>query len=299
MQKSKWLMIALVCFAFNANAQELNCQVNVLSPNVQGTSNTVFDAMRTQVRDLMNNTRWTADKYQNEERIECQITITITERISTTDFKGKIEVKSSRPIYKSTYNSPMLAISDQQFVIKFDEFQILEYNETNVNPNFVSILAYYAYIIIGFDYDSYSLLGGDLYFTKAQAIVNQMTQAPQPGWKPFDSDRNRYWLTENLVAPVYRPIRNLTYNMHLKAMDNMTKDLDNGVRTIADGLDLIIPVHKDKPNAYLLSVFFDAKCDEFVNIFKSGPNDVKARVKQTLDLINPGHASKYAKILEN
>jgi len=143
------------------------------------------------------------------------------------------------------------------------------------------------------------MLGGSGYFSKAQMIVSQMNSAREPGWRAFESDRNRYWLTENLLSPNYKPIRELEYNMHLKALDNMTKEKENSVRLIADGLEALKPVYNDKPNAYLLTVFFDAKADELVNIFSGAPGDVKVKAKQVLDEINPANSNKYAKILEN
>lgn len=295
----KTLIFLLLIFTAFAQAQELNCQVSVQAPSIQGTSNTVFTAMQTAIREFMNNTKWTSDKFQNEERIECQISITISDKISSDEFKGKIEIKSSRPVYKSTYSSPMLAISDQSFQFKFNEFQTIEYNENSSNPNLVAVLAYYANIVIGFDYDSFSMLGGSPYFGKAIAIVQQMSNAKEPGWRAFENDHNRYWLTENLLSPMYKPIRELNYNMHMKGLDTMTKDKDNSIRLIAEGLDALKPVHNDKPNAYLLKVFFDAKSDEFVNIFSGATGDIKNRVKQTLDEVNPGNSSKYSKIIEN
>ncbi|MEO8151394.1 MAG: DUF4835 family protein [Bacteroidia bacterium] len=296
----KILILIFASLVSIAQGQELNCQVSVQAPSIQGTADKeIFNTMQTAVREFMNNTKWGTDKFQNEERIECQITITVNEKISADEFKGKIEIKSSRPVFKSTYSSPMLSISDQYFQFKFNQFQTLEYIETNLNPNLIAVLAYYANIIIGFDYDSYSMLGGTAYFSKAHAIVNQMNSAREPGWRAFESDRDRYWLTENLLSPNYKPIRELEYNMHLKALDNMTKDKETSVRLIADGLEALKPVHNDKPNAYLLTVFFDAKSDELVNIFSGAPGDVKTKAKQTLDEINPANSNKYSKILEN
>lgn len=292
------LFSILFCFTVS-NAQELNCQVSVSAPGIQGTSNTVFTALQTQVRELVNNTKWTNDKFQNEERIQCQITITLNEKVSATEFKGKIEVKSSRPVYKSGYSSPMLSIADQNFQIKFDEFEVLLYNENNQNSNLVNVVAYYCYMILGFDYDSFSLLGGDIYFAKAQAIVVQMNNAKEPGWRAFESDRNRYWLAENLVSPRYKAIRNFEYNMHIKGLDIANKDAETAVGVIAEGLETLKPVHTDRPNAFLLQVFFDAKSDEFVGIFKGARGDVKAKAKQTLSEVNPGNITKYEKITEN
>lgn len=295
----KLVFLILIIASANTFAQELNCQVSVQAPGIQGSDRSIFTAMQTNIRTFMTNTRWTGDKYQSEERIECQITITLNEKVSSDEFKGKIEIKSSRPVYKSTYNSPMLSIVDNNFNIRFNEFQTLEYFESNVNPNLISVLAYYAYVIIGFDYDSFSMLGGGPYFAKAQNIVNQMSSAREPGWRAFESDRNRYWLTENLLNPIYKPIRELEYNLHLKGLDNMNKDRDNSVRLIADGIETLKPIHQDKPNAYLLTVFFDAKADELINIFSGAPGDVKNKVKQTLDEVNPANSNKYSKILEN
>ena len=295
-----FLILFTTIFAFTvSHGQELNCQVSVSAPGIQGTSNTVFTALQTQVRELVNNTKWTNDKFLNEERIQCQITITLNEKVSSSEFKGKIEVKSSRPVYKSGYSSPMLSIADQNFQIKFDEFEVLLYNENNQNSNLINVAAYYCYMIIGFDYDSYSLLGGDLYFGKAQAIVVQMNNAREPGWRAFESDRNRYWLAENLVSPRYRAIRNLEYTMHVKGLDIANKDAENAVGVIAQGLETLKAVHTDRPNAFLLQVFFDAKSDEFVGIFKGARGDVRAKAKQTLSEVNPGNISKYDKITEN
>jgi len=293
----KLILILLSSFSFfQINAQELNCTVTVLSPRIQSSDKKIFTTLQTSIYDLMNNTKWGTDKFTSEERIECSIQIEVTERISTDEFKGTIQVSARRPVFGTSYNSPLLNFKDDNFNFRYVEFQNLDYSESGTNPNMISILAYYANIIIGFDYDSFSKLGGGPFFAKAQSIVANSANSNEKGWKAFEDSRNRYWLSENINNPIYRPIRLLYFNFHRNGLDLMTKKKDESVRTIATNLEGLRKVNSDKPGSLLMKTLFDAKADEFVNIFSQAPADIKSQAAQTLSDIDPSNTTKYLKI---
>jgi hypothetical protein len=296
MRKLMILFIAIFSFG-KLDAQELNCTVTVLTPRIQSTDKKIFTTLQTSLYEFMNNTKWTTDKFTNEERIECSMQIEIVERVSTDEFKGTIQITSRRPVFGTSYNSPILNFKDDNFNFRYIEYQTLEYNESGNNPNLISIMAYYAYILLGYDYDSFSKLGGGQFFAKAQSIVANSANAPEKGWRAFEDNKNRYWLAENLNNPIYKPIRLLYYDFHKKGLDSMTKTKDESVRTIASGIDALKKVNADKPGSLLMKSLFDAKADEIVNIFSQAPGDVKSQIVQTLTDVDPSNSTKYQKIL--
>jgi hypothetical protein len=279
-----------------AMAQELNCSVSVISPRIQSSDKRIFTTLQTSIMEFINNTKWTNDKIKNEEKIECSIQIEIEERVGTDEFKASIQVSSRRPVFGTSYNSPVLNYKDDDFNFRYVEFQPFEYNDGQVNPNLVMVLAFYAYTIIGFDYETFSPLGGSPYFAKAQAIVANSANAPEPGWKAFEGLRNRFWLMENVNNPIYKPIRQFYYDFHRKGLDVMTKKTDESARVIAASLEKLRRVHADKPLSVFMKTLFDAKVDEMVNLFSNAPADVKSQAKQTLSDIDPINTSKYQKI---
>lgn len=290
-----FVLVLVVWSIHCANAQELNCRVQVNSSKIPGSDKSIFTNMQQVINDFMNNTRWTNDKYRSEEKIECSINIIIDTRPSNDQFTGSIQISSNRPIYKSTYSSPMVNIKDDKFEFRFVEFQQLEYVENGQNPNLINVLAYYAYIILGFDYDSFSMMGGSPYFAKAQSIVNNSANVPEQGWGAFQNDRNRYWLVENLTSNIFKPVRELTYMMHRKGLDEMSKDQQEALRVMAENIEKLKQVNKAKPISWLLQVFCYAKSEEIINIFKGQPvpPNLKNIVKQTMQEIDVANASKY------
>lgn len=290
------LLVGLIALPFLVTGQELNCMVSVISPRIQLSDKRVFTTLQTSIMEFINNTRWTSDKYKNEEKIECSIQIEIVERVGSDEFKATIQVSSRRPVYGTSYNSPLLNYKDDDFNFRYVEYQPFEYNDGQVNPNLVMVLAFYAYTIIGLDYDSYAPLGGGPYFAKAQAIVANSANAAEPGWKAFEGLRNRFWLMENINNPIYKPIRQFYYDFHRKGLDMMSKKRDESVRLIGSSLEKLRRVHSDKPLSVFMKTLFDAKSDEMVNLFKDAPNDVKSIAKETLSTIDPINTSKYQKI---
>ena len=297
----KLLLLGLIICAAHPEfmAQELNCSVSVIAPRIQTSDRRVFTTLQTSVTEFLNNTKWTSDKYKNEEKIECSIQIELSERVGTDEYKGSIQVSSRRPVYGTSYNSPVLNYKDDDFNFRYIEYQPFEYNDGQTNPNLLMVLAFYAYTVIGFDAETYAPNGGNPYFAKAQAIVANSSNAAEPGWKAFEGLRNRFWLMENINNPIYKPIRTFYYEFHRKSLDVMSKKTDESARLAGASLEKLRKVHSDKPLSVFMKTLFDAKVDEMVNLFTGAPADVKATAKQTLSDIDPINTSKYQKITGN
>lgn len=295
-----FIFIFAYCFFPTANfsdAQELNCQVSVLTPQIQESNKTIFETLQNQIRDFMNNRKWTGDNYENSERIECSMIINVTERVSTEDFKATIQIQSRRPIFNTSYNSPMINHQDNDFNFRYVQDQILDFDENSIGTNLTATLAYYAYIIIGLDYDSYSADGGTPYFMKAQTIVNNAQNMSERGWKAFENQRNRYWLVENLLNAQFRPMRSCIYKYHRLGFDKMNDNVNEARATILDALKPLRNVYNDRPNSFFMQFFFNAKADELVNLYQQGTNDEKTQVSQLLIQIDPGNIAKYNTIM--
>lgn len=292
------ILIAIPSFAF---AQELRCNVQINSQKIQGTNRQLFQTLQTAIYEFMNNTSWTNHIYGQDERIECTVSLTLNEQIGSNEFRGSIQVQSRRPIFGTSYNTTMLNIVDNNLQFRYIEFDPLEFSDTRHTNNLTSILAYYAYIILGFDYDSFSYLGGSEYFQKAERVVNnaQNTTDGERGWKAYEGNRkNRYWLIENIINPKYRPIREVNYKYHRMGFDRMSDKLVEGRAEIAEVLTSIQRVYREKPDPYmyLLQVFFDAKSDELVSLFTESFPAEKTRVVNILTEVDNANASKYNRI---
>lgn len=281
-------------------SQELNCQVSVVSPQIQGTQEKlIFEELQKSIFEFMNNTKWTKDNYTSAERIDCSILINVTSKLSTDNYQATIQVQSRRPVYKSSYYTPVFNYIDENFAFRYQQFQQLEFNINNFNNNLTSVLAFYAYIILAHDYDTFSNLGGTEYFQKAQLIVTNAQTASETGWKSFEAERNRYWIPENALQPVFQPIRECTYKFHRQGLDIMHEKADEGRKEILKSTDLLLRVYKDRPASFAMELFFNAKVDELVNIFSKGTGEEKAKAIETLTTVNPTNSNKYFKIQSN
>lgn len=281
-------------------SQELNCQVNVESPLIQGTTEKqAFEQLKKAIFEFMNNTRWTKDNFTTQERIDCSILINVTQKLDVGQYKATLQVQSRRPIYKSSYFSPAVNYIDENFVFNFQQFQQLDFNLNTFSNNLTSVLAFYAYVVIANDYDTYSNLGGTEYFQKAQLIVSNAQSASETGWKSFESNKNRYWIIENALQPVYQPIRECMYKYHRLGLDIMFDKADEGRKEILKSTDLLLGVYKNRPASFIMELFFNAKADELVNIFSKGFPDEKAKIVETLTTVDPANSTKYFKIQGN
>lgn len=296
----KYIFLILISIStLLLGAQELNCTITINSRQVEGSEKTVFDDMQRAINEFVNERKWTNDKYQIDERIECNMLITLTERVSNNSFKGKIQVQARRPIYGTNYYSPTMNVVDENFNITYNQFEPLQYSETSYNGELPAILSYYVYMILGYDYDSFSLEGGTPYFQIAQKIVNNAQATSATGWKAFDSQKNRYWLVENHLNGQFKPIRKFYYDYHRNGFDKLSSDRDNATAVITQSLKALLPVHQVKPSSYNMQVLFNAKKDEIINLYKNSQTANKAEIVELLNRIDPGNTNNYQKILKN
>jgi len=301
MIKKTTLSLVIILSAYVlSSAQELNCNVQVVTQQIQGTNKEIFQTLQAAVYEFVNTRTWTNNVYSYSERIECNILINLTDQISSDEFKGTIQVQARRPVYNTTYNSTMFNFIDNNFHIRYVEYEPLEFNKTSYLSNLTSILAYYVYIIIGLDNDSFSFEGGSLCFEKAEAIVMNAQNAPFAGWKPYEGsgNKNRYWLIKNILDEEYSPVREFFYRYHRMGLDKLESATDEARIEIIEGLRLLQEVYRKKPDPYffLLQIIFDAKTDEFVNIFSESLTEEKGRVIKILKEIDPSNSRKYEKI---
>ena len=294
------LLFLFVCtfFQYISQAQDLRCNISISASRIQGANRTLFNTMQSDIYEFMNNRKWTEYKFGTDERIECNFFINLTEQISSDQFRGSIQVQLRRPVFNASYETVLLNIKDNDFDVKYVEYQTLEFNETTNKDNLTNILAYYAYIVIGMDFDSFYPDGGTEYYQKAQAIVNNSQNAREKGWKAYESERNRYWLVENLLNKSYSPMRSCIYEYHRLGLDIMPDKLEEGRAAIANSLKSVQKVFRTRPSLYILQVFFDAKADELVNIFSQSFPDERNRVVNILNECDPSNGSKYEKILK-
>ncbi len=291
-----FLTFFLVVTGLISKAQELNCQITIATPQIQASDKSIYDKLQTDLRDFLNNRKWTNDEFLNQERIECSMVITISERTSTDEFKASIQLQSRRPVYKSSYNTPMFNHQDNDFSFRYVQDQTLEFDESNINSNLTAAIAYYAYIIIGLDYDSFSPEGGSPYFSRAQTIVNNSQNLSDRGWRAFESSRNRYWLVENLLNVSFKPFRNFIYTYHRLGFDKFNDNINDARSVVTEKLTDLRQVYQDKPNSFLMQIFFTTKVDELVNLFSQATNDEKNRALQVLTLVDPANTLKYQTI---
>lgn len=303
MKKKTILSLIILSAYVLSSAQELNCNVQVVTQQIQGTNKEIFRTLQAAVYEFVNTRTWTNNVYSYSERIECNILINLTDQISSDEFKGTIQMQARRPVYNTTYNSTMFNFIDNNFHIRYVEFEPLEFNETSYLSNLTSILAYYVYIIIGLDNDSFSFEGGSLCFEKAEAIVMNAQNAPYAGWKPYEGsgNKNRYWLIKNILDVEYSPVREFFYRYHRMGLDKLESATNEARIEIIEGLRLLQEVYRKKPDPYLflLQIIFDAKADEFVNIFSESFTEEKGRVIKILKEIDPSNSRKYEKITSN
>lgn len=299
MHKIIILFFFLIGYQFTFS-QELNCQVSVVSPQIQGTTEKqIFEQLQKAIFEFMNNTKWTKDNFTTAERIDCSVLINVTQKLDVDVYKGTIQIQSRRPIYKSSYFSPLVSYIDENFTFKFQQFQQLEFNLNTFTDNITSVLAFYAYVILANDYDSFSNLGGTDYFQKAQLIVSNAQGASEMGWKSFEGNKNRYWIVENALQPVFQPIREYMYKYHRAGLDIMYEKAEQGRTEILKSIDLLLNVYRNRPASFPMELFFDAKSDEIVNIFSKGTPEEKSKLIEILTTVDPANSNKYFKIQGN
>ncbi len=292
----KWIMIVLLAVTLPVKAQELNCTVKVGYDMVTDANTQIFKTLEKSLGDFVNNTRWTTRNFGRNEKIECSMFINVLS-YSNNQFTANLQVQASRPIYGSTYSSPILNINDKDFAFNYTEYENLYFNPNSFTSNLMSVVAFYANIIIGMDADSFQKGGGTPYYEVAQAIVTQGQQSGYAGWSQQEGGlQNRYFLVNNILSNTYEPFRDALYEYHLAGLDHMSEDIKGSKENIIKAVKTLSKLHSVRPNAYLTRVFFDAKSDEIVSIFSGGPAVTLTELSDTLNRISPLNSSKWSNI---
>ena len=297
--KKIFLFFVVIVFISNANAQELLCNVRVNSSQIQTSDRKVFQTMQKEVYEFINNRQWTSTNIQNEERIECTIMINISKKISNDEFEGSIQIQSTRPIYGTSYKSTLFNYLDNNFRFKYLEYQSLEFSESTHMSNLTSVLAFYVNIILGLDFSTFSEDGSYEYFNKAQIIVNNAQNTAEQGWKAFESDKNRYWLSHDIMDQRYSEFHMCMYRYHRLGMDKLAEEPEDARFEITEALEALKSIYRENSSAFILKLFFDAKADEIVNIYSEAFPNEQARIIKTLVEIDPSHSAKYQAITQS
>lgn len=295
MTKIQFVLILLL-LSLNAKSQELNCRVNINAAEIGVSNRQIFSTLQTAISEYMNNTKWTGLFYGNNEKINCNLTINILEVKDGSQFGGTLQLLVSRPVYDSTYLTPILSYNDSDISFSYEEYQPMVYNENAFDSNLLSILTYYAYTIIAFQADTFSFKGGERFFELAENVVNVAQQGGAPGWKRIDGNNTRYQLNENILSPVYEPFRMAMYSYHIHGLDVMVQDQRRAKETISQSVIELEKIFDDRPNTFLIRVFMDTKSDEIVDIFSDGPRVETSELREVLSKIFPSFDPKWREI---
>lgn len=292
----KYLLIIVFVFSFySANSQELNCSVSVISSKITGSNKQVFSAMEKSMSDFMNNTHWSKKTFKKQEKIQCALTFNVSEQ-SSKRYKGTIQIQVARPVYDSTYLTSTLNYQDENVDFIYEEFQSLEFNESAFESNLTSLLSFYAYIILGFDSDSFSLKGGEEYFKIAEKIMLTAQQGGNKGWSSLDGNTTRFKLIDGILNNSYLNYRTMMYDYHIKGLDVMSKKQVQAKKAIANATIKLKQIYLRRPSAYLLRIFLDTKSDEIESIFKDGKKIDTRNLKGMLIKVFPARNKSWNKI---
>ncbi len=297
--KSLFLSFFLLGIGSLIHAQELKCNVQVISPKVEGINKKVFETMQQSLNEFMNGQKWTEHVFAEHERIECSFLINITRAISVDEFEGTVQVQARRPVYGSSYYTVLFNYLDEKFQCKYTEYQPMVYNPNTFDSNLIAIMAFYAHMILGFDYDSFSNMGGTPYFVKAQQIVSRAQSAQEPGWKAFESKRNRYWMVTDWLDEQVKPLRQSYYAYHRLSLDNMSTKMAQARTEMMEAFEGVRKVTRTKPATFAIQLFFDAKSQEIMNIFTEANQVEKTKVLEILKEVDPDNGTKYDAALKS
>lgn len=291
----KIFSILFVCLFSSVYSQELNCKVVVNYDKITNTNNQIFKSLETSLSEFVNKTVWTEKSFKPNEKINCSMFITLNSYDSN-NFEASIQVQSSRPVFNSSFTTPVLNINDTDFNFQYVEFQNLFYNPNSYDSNLISTIAFYSYMILGLDAETFELNSGTEYFQSAQQILNLAAPSGGTGWSQTSKTNNRFYLVTDILSTTFKPIRETLFQYHFNGLDMMSKDLKSSKEVILSSLKNINGLHQIRPNAYLTRVFFDAKADEIVSIFTAGPTVSLDGLVDDLSRVSPTNSSKWVNI---
>jgi hypothetical protein len=300
------LVIVMAGLQTMAKAQELQARVTVNASQISSQTNKrIFQTLQNSLNTFLNNRKWTTETFGTNEKIVCQFLINVTEALPGDVYRAAMTVQAARPIFSTNYESPLVNFMDESFTFKYVEFQPVEFNENRVSgsdplvSNLTATIAYYVYLILGMDFDSFSLRGGDPYFQKLQQIVNNAPENRDiTGWKAFDGLRNRYWLSENLTNNRYTLIHDAIYSYYRLGMDVMYENETDGRNAILNTVNILNTLNSDIPNTMIMQFFFQGRSGELVKLFKKASPDDKQRAREILSKIDIANANTYKQELK-
>lgn len=304
MLKATGLVFVVILWMGEARSQEIQARLTVLASKISTQVNkSVFQTLQTTLTNFVNNRKWATDVFQPNEKIQCNFLLSIEQELGNNVYKGKLTVQAARPIHSSTYDSPIINFLDDDIAFRYQEFQPVEFNENRIQgndplaANLAAIFAYYINIILGFDYGSFSLRGGDPYFKKAWNIVNNAPESGDiSGWKSFDNIRNRYWLAENLTNSRFALVHDALYAYYRSGMDLFYKNEAEGRSGIMNSLNYLNTLNNENPNSMILQFFFQGKSSELVKVFSRANMDIKTRARDILTRIDITNTATYKEL---
>ena len=297
------LLTSMVVSSMVVSAQELRCTVTINSDQIQGSNKEMFTTLKQSIEEFVNNTKWTNLTFQDRERIECSMML-VVKSVADNIFMCDFTCQSRRPVFGTSYSTPVLNFQDNAFCFAYQEFDRMDFQQSTFTSNLTALVAYYCYLIIGYDMDSFARLGGTPYFQQCENIVTaaqsaSLEEAEAKGWRAFDSNRNRYALVNNLIDEAFKPYRNFCYEYHRLGLDEMINNVANARARIAKGLPVLRDANRARPATYVVTTFLDAKNDELVNIFSMGTPDEKKQVYELLTDLDPTRMEIYECINRN
>lgn len=295
---SIFILAATCCL----QAQELRCTVQINSSQVEGSNKQVFETLRQSIEEFVSNTKWTNMTFAEQERIECQMML-VCSAVTDNLFLCEATIQASRPVFNTSYSTNILNFRDAEFNFTYQEYEQLTYQQSTFQTNLTALLAYYVYLILGFDSDSYQRLGGTPFFQACTDICNtcqtaSMDKSEQSGWQSSHSGRNRYTIANNLNDEAFKPFRNYFYEYHRLGLDEMAGNVANGRKRIADGISVLKETNRNRPSNYVVGPFLDAKIDEIVNIFTGGSDQEKQDIYKLLEDLDPTRSQYYQRLTE-
>ena len=288
-------ILLFILFSFFSFSQVLDCKVSVNADLVDQTNSQIFETLEMELNEFINKTSWVNIRSEDYNRINCTMLITI-ENYANNEFQANLQIQSSRPVFGSTYATPLLNRKDDNFNFSYQEFESLNFNPNNTNTSLVSLISYYVFVILGIDADSFALFGGDPYYVQARKIVDLSQTNRFSGWKQSEKKTNRYWLIDQLSTNPFSLFRQAIYDYHLNGLDVMVNQPEVGKQTISKSISDLKSLSENRPNSLVVQLFFDAKSDEVVQIFSGGPSFDTSQLREDLNRVAPFFSAKWAEI---
>ena len=288
-------ILLFILFSFFSFSQVLDCKVRVNADLVDQTNSQIFETLEMELNEFINKTSWVNIRSEDYNRINCTMLITI-ENYANNEFQANLQIQSSRPVFGSTYATPLLNRKDDNFNFSYQEFESLNFNPNNTNTSLVSLISYYVFVILGIDADSFALFGGDPYYVQARKIVDLSQTNRFSGWKQSEKKTNRYWLIDQLSTNPFSLFRQAIYDYHLNGLDVMVNQPEVGKQTISKSISDLKSLSENRPNSLVVQLFFDTKSDEIVQIFSGGPSFDTSQLREDLNRLAPFFSAKWAEI---